>query len=514
MRIQNSLKNIYTGVFGQFLTLLITFFTRTIFISTLGKTYLGVSGLFGNILGLFSLAELGVGQAITFSLYKAIAKNEQERICGLMNLYKRVYTYIGIFIFIMGISLTPYIHFVIKDINGIPSINIIYVLFVINSSSSYFYMYRSTFIIANQKNYIITRINYIFLVFTNLIQVVMLLFTKNYILYLVAQIILNIIQNIYIARKCLKLYPFLKESHIYELNIEEKKSIFKNIKALMIYKVGTLSLNSTDNIIISSFISVTYVGLYSNYNLIVVSISGFLSSIFNALTASIGNLVSKEDVKKQMFIFDVVYFATSWIYGICSICLFILMSPFIELWIGKEYILDIDVIFITVFNFYLGGLLFAPYIFRQTMGLFRYGKWRPIVSAILNLLISIILVQYIGLSGVLWGTALTRLATNIWYDPYTVYKRGFEKTSYEYFIKYVQYMCVTLLAGVISHMISSYITVNSIYALIIRGMICIIISNIIFFIFYFKKEEFHYLFNIVKKYLYKLKRRGAVRYEK
>lgn len=514
MRIQNSLKNMYAGVFGQFLTLLITFFTRTIFISILGKTYLGISGLFGNILGLFSLAELGVGQAITFSLYKAIAKNEEEKICGLMNLYKRVYKYIGIFILIIGIGITPYLHLIIRDINSISNINIIYILFVINSASSYFYMYRSTFIIANQKNYIITRINYIFLVVTNFIQVVILLFTKNYILYLLAQIILNIVQNIYISKICLKLYPFLEKAHKYELSIEEKRGIFKNIKALMIYKVGTLSLNSTDNIIISSFLNIAYVGLYSNYNLIITSINGFLSSIFSALTASIGNLVSKEEVEKQEFIFNVVYFATFWIYGVCSICLFVLMTPFIELWIGKEYILNTDIIFIAVLNFYLGGLLFAPYTFRQALGLFIYGKWRPVISAVLNLIISIILVQYIGLAGVLWGTALTRLLTNIWYDPYTVYKRGFYRSSYDYFIKYIQYIGATLVAGVISYMICNSILINNIYTLIIKCIICIIIPNIIFFIFYFKKEEFKYLLNIVKRTLYKFGKRGDLSYEK
>lgn len=514
MRIKNSLKNIYTGLLGQIITLIVTFLTRTIFIKILGNTYLGVSGLFGNILTLFSLAELGVGQAITFSLYKAIANDEKEKICGLMNLYKKVYTYIGTFILVIGMFITPYLHFIIKDINSIPNINIIYVLFVINSASSYFYVYRSTFIIANQKNYIINKINYIFLIIINFIQVIILLLTKNYLLYLISQIILSIVQNIYISKKCLNLYPFLKDAYKYELDKKEKNSIFKNIKSLMIYKIGTLSLNSTDNIIISSFLSISYVGLYSNYNLIVVSVNGFLSSIFASLTASIGNLVSKENIEKQKFMFDVINFATFWVYGVCSVCLFILMTPFIDLWIGKEFILNTHVIFIIVLNFYLGGLLFAPYTYRQTLGLFLYGKWRPIVSAVLNLIISIILVQYIGLAGVLWGTAITRLLTNIWYDPYTVYKRGFNQSSRRYFIKYIEYLGVTLTCGILSYIICSFININNIYTFIAKSIICIIITNIIFLLLYFRTEEFKYLFNIIKNILSKFINIGVVEYEK
>ena len=514
MRIQSSLKNIYTGVFGQFLNLLITFFTRTIFINTLGATYLGVSGLFGNILGILSLAELGVGQAITFSLYKSIANDDYEEICGLMNLYKKVYTYIGIFILLVGLCLTPYLNYIINNGDNIPNIKFIYILYLINSSASYFYMYRSTFIIANQKNYIITKINYFFLIITNLLQVILLITTKSYILYLIAQISLTIIQNMYIAKKCIKLYPFLKEENRYELNKDKKSDIFKNIKSLMIYKIGTLSLNSTDNIIISSFLSIGFVGLYSNYNLIIVSISGFLSSIFNSLTASIGNLVSKEDSEKQLFMFNVINFATFWIYGVCSICLFVLMTPFIKLWIGDNYTLNLNVVFIIVLNFYLGGLLFAPYTFRQTLGLFIYGKWRPIISAILNLFISIILVQYLGLAGVLWGTALTRLFTNIWFDPYIVYKKGFNKSVKNYFEKYIEYICIILVCGSISYMVCNLISINTVLTFILKAFICILISNTALFITYNKTSEYNYLFGVLKNILYKFIKKGNIVYEK
>lgn len=499
MRINNSLKNIYTGLFGQVITLLVTFVTRTIFIKILGVEYLGISGLFSNILTIFSLAELGVGQAIIFSLYKAIADDDKQKICGLMNLYEKIYKCIGIFILIIGIGLTPFLGKIIGQDVNIQNINLIYILFVMNSAASYFYIYRSSFIIANQKNYIITKINYMFLIITNMLQIVLLFITRNYIIYLLTQITLTIIQNMYISYKCVKLYPFLKESNKYKLYQEEKKDIFKNIRSLMIYKIGTISLNSTDNLIISYFVGIITVGLYSNYNLIIISISGVLSTIFSSLTASIGNLVAKENIDKKEFIFNVVYFASFWMYGVCSICLFILLTPFIKIWIGEQFILNNYTVFVIVLNFYIGGILFAPYVYRQTLGLFIYGKWRPIISAFLNIVISILLAQKLGLVGVLLGTLITRVSTNGWFDPYIVYSKGFKMSVKGYFKKYIQYLLVIILCGFISYYICSLVSVSGIIGLITKGIVCFAVSNILLLIIYFNTDEFNYIFNIFKQ---------------
>lgn len=508
MRIKNSLKNIYTGLIGQFITMSITFISRTIFIHTLGSTYLGVSGLFTNILSLFSLAELGVGEAITFNLYRAIADEDKQKICALMNLYKRVYITIGIFILTIGTLFTPLLPYIIKDNKGINNLPIIYILFVINSAASYFYMYRSTFIIANQKNYIISKINYIFVVISNILQIIILLITKNYLAYLSIQIILTIVQNIYISRKCIKMYPFLGESKNYSLDEQSKNTIFRNIKSLMIYKVGTLSLNSTDNIITSYFLDIVVVGLYSNYNLIITSVNRIFNSIFSSLTASIGNLVSKESIQKQIFIFDVIYLFTFWIYGIGSICLFVLLTPFIKLWIGNKYILGIDTVFIISFNFYIAGLLFTPYNFRQTLGLFMYGKWRPIISAILNLIVSIVLVRKIGLSGVLWGTAITRILTNVWFDPYIVYKKGFNRSPIVYYKKYMEYFVITILIGVCCSILCNRIDSEGVKGFINMIIICLTIPNIILILIYNKKPEFIYVKNITKNLIKKIINKG------
>lgn len=300
MRIKNSLKNIYSGLVGQILLLITNFVTRTVFIKLLGSTYLGVSGLFSNILSLLSLAELGVGQAIMFSLYKPIAENDTEKIHALMSIYKKVYRYVFLFVLVVGLALAPFLRYIINDFDKIPNITIIYVMYVFYSASSYLFAYKTTLLTATQKNYIVNRTTYVFSLIMMTVQVVVLFLFRNFIVYLLVQIVITISQNIYTAHKATTLYPGLKSKKVIPLEKTEKQSLVKNVKALMIYKIGTLALNSTDNILISSFVGIVKVGIYSNYTLICTSVTSFLSTIFGNLTASIGNLNAVETKKKRL----------------------------------------------------------------------------------------------------------------------------------------------------------------------------------------------------------------------
>ena len=391
MRVKSSIKNIATGLIGQMLLLVTNFVTRTVFINILGSTYLGVSGLFSNILSLLSLAELGVGQAITFSLYKPIAENDTDKINSLMAIYKKIYLGIFAFVLLVGMSLAPFLQYIIKDFDKIPHITIIYILYVINSAASYLFVYRNTLITASQKNYIVHQISYIFSILMMVLQIVGLVIFKNYFVYLITQICMVICQNIVTAVIAGKIYPELNTKKAKNLDPEEKDGLIKNIKSLMIYKVGTLALNSTDNILISAFVGIVKVGLYSNYNLISTSVTGFLSTIFGNLTASIGNLNAVETKEKKIEMFNIINLATFWLYGVCCVCMFCVANAFITAWIGEEYLLSYRELFIIVLNAYVAGMLFAPFNYRQTMGLFVYGKMRPIISAAINIVASVIL---------------------------------------------------------------------------------------------------------------------------
>lgn len=500
MRIRNSIRNIITGLLGQLIITITGFISRTIFIQTLGTTYLGVSGLFSNILTLLSFAELGIGQAIIFSLYKPIAENDEEKICSLMHLYEKVYRFLFVLVLIIGLAVLPILPLIIRDIDSIPNIRVIYALYVANSAVSYLFAYRSSFITACQKNYIINGVSFFCNIFMCICQVTTLIVFKNYFVYLGIQMVFGFIPNILSYFYSEKQFPFLKRKDILPLPQKELKKIKDNVKALIMYKIGTLALNSTDNIIISSFVGIATVGIYSNYTLLTTTVSGFLSSIFNNLTASIGNLNAKESDEQKLFIFQVINLATFWFYTVCSVCLFICMTPFVRIWIGDEYVLPTSVSLIIALNVYIAGMLFAPFNFRQTMGIFVEGKWRPIISAIINIVVSIIFVKWWGLVGVLWGTAVARLTTNVWFDPYLVFKRGMHTSPMPYYKDYIKKALLFILSGCLCWGMTKNIPDSNILWVVLKGGVTFTVSNLIILLFYFRGKEFKYLFEIVRNF--------------
>lgn len=259
-RTENSIRNFRYAAIAQVLNTVISFISRTFFIKILGEQYLGINGLFTNVLTVLSFAELGIGNAIIYSMYKPIAQQDTEKINALMNLYKKCYTTIGIIVLIIGLCLMPFLNFIIKEVPKIPeNLHIIYVLYLLNTASSYFFTYRKSIISGYQKEYIINRYKIIFIIIKNILQILFLLITKNFILYLLIQILCTFAENIIVFIKANRLYPFINEYKQSKVKIEEKKSIFKNVRALVLYKFGSVILNGTDSIIISKMVGVVAV---------------------------------------------------------------------------------------------------------------------------------------------------------------------------------------------------------------------------------------------------------------
>lgn len=276
MRIQNSLKNILFGLSGQIISIGMGFVVRTVFIFTLGIEYLGVDGLFTSILLMFSLANLGFDTAIIYSLYRPLAEKDIYKIQALMNLYQKAYRLIGVVVLLIGLSLLPFLDHLVNADTTIKDINIIYLLFLISSVSSYYFVYKQSIIIADQSNYIISKIHTLFMIISNALQIVLLIIISDYIVVLVAQLTLKVIENVYIANKANKLYPFLKEKNNAKLSKTDRREFFENLYSLLLYKISGVVINATDNIVISKFIGVIWVGVYSNYLLILNTLNTLL----------------------------------------------------------------------------------------------------------------------------------------------------------------------------------------------------------------------------------------------
>lgn len=496
MRTKNSIKNVTFGLLFQVITIITSFITRTIFIKTLGSEYLGINGLFSNVISILSFAELGIGGAIVFNLYKPLAQKDNFKISALMNFYSLAYKIIGSIVFLIGMIILPFLKYIVKDYYIYNNLNYIFILFVLNSTLSYFMAYKKSLITADQKGYIINKVTGIFNIFSSLIQIMFLLITHNYIIYLLIQILLSVLQNIYISKTCDKIYPFIKENKKARLDVEECKSIFSSVYSLFLYKVSGIVINGTDNLVISIFLGVKIVGLYSNYTLIIGTVTTFLSIIFNSLTSSVGNLNESEDEEKKYFIYKTINFMNFWFYSFASICLLILTDNFIYLWIGNDYILDKIVVFVIIMNFYTTGMQNANTIFRDATGMFNKGRYKPLFAAVINLSISIILVQKIGLSGVFLGTIISRIFTYFWHDPYIIHKYIFNKSCKKYFIKYIYNLLILFVTTFVVNFACKMIDFNTWKSLILQLTTCVILINSIFVLLFNKRSEFIYLKNI------------------
>ena len=490
MRTKNSIKNLIFALLGQAFGLIISFIARIIFVKILTDEYLGLNSLFTNILTMLSLVELGIGSAIVYSLYKPLAINDKEKVKSLMQLYKKAYLTIGIIILFLGIITLPFYRYLINEVPNIKNLDLIYFLFVLNTSVSYFYSYKRSLIISDQKRYIATIYRYSFYFLLNVVQIIILLFTKNYLLFLIMQVIFTWLENIFVSRKADKMYPYLKDKAVKKLETKELYKIKQNISAMLFHKIGGVVINATDNILIAKFVGLISVGLYSNYYLIINALEIIIIQFFNAIVASVGNLgaVKKSDAVKETF--DITLFLNFIIFGISSICLITLFNPFIKLWLGKEYLFDFSIVVVIVICFYLKGIRKTFLTYKDALGFFKEDKYKPIIESIINLVSSIILVKYFGLIGIFLGTIISTLTTSLWIEPYVLYKNYFKISLKDYFVRLFKYLGVTIISYLIVYILCNLINISAIVDLILKLIICIVVPIILYVICFRKTNEF------------------------
>lgn len=508
-RTLNSIKNIIAGFIGQFVQILLGFISRTVFIKFLAEEYLGISGLFGNILSMLSLAELGVGTAIIYALYKPLSDKNEKEISILMKFYALAYRTIGIVVAVLGLITMPFLKIIIKDAPNITeNLYVLYLFYLFNTVISYFYSYKNSIIVADQKNYISAMISYSITFIQTILQILVLVITRNFLVYLTVQLIGTLAFNITISKVADKLYPFLKEKNKNKLDPNEKRKLIKNIRALMITKLSGVLVNNTDNMIITYFSGLATVGLSSNYTMLINIINTVLNQIFSGITASVGNLNAKENKERKKEFFKIMNFDNFWMYGFSSICIIVLINDVIKIWIGDKFILPFNITIILAVNFYIVGMQNTVGTFKNTMGLFEHGRYMLLVTATINLILSIILGENFGLFGIFLATAIARIFTNVWYDAYAVFKYGLNSRFGEYVIKYIKFLLIFIVNLGISYYICGFIFVISIWTLILKILVCAILTNTIYCVFFSRSSEFKYfktlLFEFCNNIRYKL----------
>lgn len=493
-RIINSFKNVSIATFLHISYILISFVVRTIFIKQLSTDYLSLNGLFTNVIALLSFAELGIGNAITYSLYEPLVKKNEKEIIGLMCFYKKAYRYIRIVILTLGIGITFILPFFISGVNITINYNFIYWLFLLNTYCTYLFSYKKTLLIADQKSYIVLIVEKVFFGIQSIIQCIVLIYFHNYILFLIIQVVSTLIGNIIVTLYVNNKYKYLKNNENIFLSKIKKDDIFTNIKSICLYKIGAVILNGTDNLLISRLIATFYVGLYSNYSMIVNAINGLLMQACNSLVGTIGQYNVEHSGKDGKRVFSELFLISFWIFGVSSVCMAVLFNSFIQLWIGEKYMLDCNIVIVIVLAFYITGINQIPSLYRTSYGIFKQARVLPIIAAFINIVLSIVLGKKMGLVGIFLATVIAKEITFNIFDPYIVFKKGFNLSPNKFFIEKIRYLLLLILNYCICLTIYKFLDFSGWIGFFFKCTIIFIISNLLFLVFLYKNENFNNIF--------------------
>lgn len=488
-RSHNVKKNSIYSALLQIAALFLSFLNRTIFVQFLSSEYLGVNGLFGNILTVLSLAELGIGTVMIYALYKPIADKDYDLISSYVYYFKKCYKYIALIVLGLGLLLLPFLQFVVTGSNiPINEIRFYYVIYLLTTVFTYIGVYKSTLLNADQNTFIVKRWNFIFMCIQNIVQIAVLFIFKNYLLYILVMMFCNLFTNLYINFRTNKLYPFLKNED--NLTKEQKNTIKEKVKATLIYKISVTLMNNTDNILISVIVGTVFVGYYSNYNLIVGAITSLITLVVTACASSVGSLNASGNKKKLYRVFRMFVMAFHWIIAFCSICFFFLMNDFITLWLGTEYVLAFDVLFAIVFYFYITNIVAPVWMYRESVGLFEKTKYLNLIAMIINIVLSIILGYIFGMFGILIATSIARIVTTVWKEPLILHEEVFKRSSKPYFFQQLRNIMITAIAFGLTYLCMKQFQDISFITFIIKCVICLIVPNLVFLIFNFRSRYF------------------------
>lgn len=502
MRVKNSIINSIAAISSNVVTILLGLISQAIFVKTLGIEYLGLNGLFTNIISMLAIVELGIGPAIIYNLYKPIVEDDKNKIKSLLKFYKKCYRVISVVVLLIGLAIIPFLNSIVGQVNVTESIHLIFALFLIDTCASYLLSYKASILYANQKNFVISLIHIGYLIALYTLQIVILITTKNYILFLGIRIAFRILENLVITYFAHKMYPYINENDSNDLDKDTVADIVKKVKGLFFHKMGGFIVLGSDNIIISKFLGVAAVGLYSNYYLIITALNNLISQVFGSITASVGNLLIKENSEKTYEVYKKILFLNFWIYGFATTAFYYIIEPFISIWIGEAYILPSLVLITLAVNFYVQGMRKTLSTFKDAAGIYHEDRFVPIIESIINIVASILLLKVFGLAGVFMGTILSTLVVYLYSYPKYIYINLFKKSYLSYIKSLLMYALITYAGLVISYYAIHMITFgNFIVQIVYNALICLVIPNIIYALILYKTDEFKYYFRLISSIL-------------
>ncbi len=495
-RTQKSVRNIAFSIGYRLVTLISNFIMKTILIKNLGIQYTGVSALFTDILTVLSVAELGFGTAVSYALYRPLCEKDNVRIAKLMRLYQKIYRIVFFVIITAGIVCLIFLKYIVKDVPDIKeNIHIIFIFFMLKTAVSYLFVYKAALIEADQEKHIVSAIGIVFCILTAILEAVAVAVFKSYIGYLTVMVTMVIVQNAVISLAADHRYPMLNEKCNESLSVCERSEIFKNVRALAIYKISGALQRGVDSVIISAMLGTSLVGFLSYYKMIVNNVDSLFGQVFEAIKPSVGNLAASENGDKQYVVFKRMCALSFAIGNFIAVSLITLLNPFIDLWLGSDYLLGTDVVIMLAADIYIITMVRPYESFRNANALFVQGKYRPAVMVILNIVLSVGLANKWGMTGVLFATVAARLLTHVWYDPRLIYHRVFHKPFSKYIKMKIIYLLTVIANCVLVYAACGIIGLPNKWAeFCLKALLCAIVPNAVTVALFRNNDEFKALY--------------------
>ncbi len=498
MRSKATVKNSIWGIVQQVVVCIMSLFSRRVMIDTIGVEGVGLNAFLNSVITMLSLAELGIGTAIVYHMYAPIASGNRQKIAKLMQVYKKMYRIIVCVIMAIGLCLLPFMDRIVKDVSYSKEyVSLIFVLFLIQTTSSYLFTYKRSMLSADQKQYIITVFDLGYKIVTIILGIAVLAATKELAYYIIMLTVCTVAENILISKKTDRLYPFINEK-CGSLERKETKQIAKDVKNIFIGKVSGVVTNSTDSVLINMLVGTVQTGLYSNYNIILGTLTATLRQFSDAMRGSVGNLVAVEKPEHIDAVLKRLLFIMFFIASVCVCCLTGLIDPFITLAFGKGLLLDRFTVYVCIVNLYMSAITIPVYSMVAAAGLFRYDKYISVCGSAVNLVLSFALGAKIGMAGILIGTTSTYTVQLI-LKIIVLYKKFLKINYAAIFTKCALYAAAAVFECALTEYAAASIGVlNPYLKFALSAVLCVIIPLAVNTALFIKTKEFNYIISVVK----------------
>ena len=504
-RTGRSARNFLFTLLSNAAAVLIGLAAQKIFIMILGLEYSGLNGLFSNVITMLSIADLGIGEAVVFHMYRPLEENDRDTVCALMDFYKKAFRVVALVIAAVGVCLIPVLPYIAKTENTAIHLTPVYLIFLLDVVFSYLLSYKRSMLYADQKNYIVNIVHMAYLLLMNTGQLLMVLFTHNYYLYLLVKLFFRILENVVIIRIVDKSYPYLSEGASKPLSAEIRADIKKKVGALFFHKVGTFCVNGTDNILISTFLGLTVTGLYNNYFLVIDAVTKLFGPAISALTPSVGHLLVEAGSDRLFGVFRKIRFMNFWIACFAATSLLVMVQPFVSLWFGPQYLLEVPVIMLLAFQLFQTLMRGSYNAFQDAAGIFYENRFVPLAESALNLISSLILLHVFGLAGVFMGTIISGTALWCFSYPRFVYRKLFERSYGEYASETASYILLFVAvagsAWFLSGRIEGLVGERPLIQFVADAALCAVYPNAVLALVFGRSDLFRYFIGLVQNRL-------------